>query len=175
MHNHLKELHLAPLSPRQPRKSINNTGISSPRIVTKKITKVVIAVAGYGTRFLPESKIVPKELLPLVDQPMFVYNVQEIKDSGINQIVFVLPENKKTVLDYFKSNPKLEGLLKKHGQNDRLEKLKKINQESPAKPLYYLSTHPTVSSRIATVRMAISGKISFEDYIERLGEPSYRP
>ena len=56
-----------------------------------------------------------------------------------------------------------------------LEKLKKINQESPAKPLYYVSTHPTISSRIATVRMAISGKISFDDYIERLGEPSYRP
>ncbi len=56
-----------------------------------------------------------------------------------------------------------------------LEKLKKINQESPAKPLYYVSTHPTIPSRIATVRMAISGKISFKDYIERLGEPSYRP
>ena len=54
-----------------------------------------------------------------------------------------------------------------------LEKLRKINQESPAKPLYYVSTHPTIPSRIATVRMAISGKISFQDYIERLGEPCY--
>lgn len=56
-----------------------------------------------------------------------------------------------------------------------LEKLRKINQDSPAKPLYYVSTHPTIPSRIATVRMTISGKISFRDYIEQLGEPRWKP
>ena len=92
-----------------------------------QIKKVVIPIAGLGTRFLPLSKILPKELWPLVDKPVIQYIVEEAKNSGIRDIIFVISPEKKVVLDYFKKyylqkSPRLEKTLKdrkKHHVRDK--------------------------------------------------------
>lgn len=95
----------------------------------KDLNKIIIPAAGLSTRFLPVSKVVAKEFLPLVNEPMIVHVVREAVRAGISNIIFILPENKKELLSYFKSKAKLEGILQKRGQKDRFEKLKKIEEE----------------------------------------------
>ena len=102
----------------------------NPKISTEKskITKVVIPIAGLGTRFLPLSKILPKELWPLVDKPVIQYIVEEAKNSGISDIIFVISPEKKIVLDYFKKyyfqkSPKLEKTLKDRKKQEMLKEL----------------------------------------------------
>ncbi len=90
------------------------------------IKKAIIPIAGLATRFLPLSKVVPKELLPLADIPLIQYLIQEAKDSGIEEIIFVLSSNNKKILDYLKTNTKLEKTLKERGKEDLLEELKEL-------------------------------------------------
>lgn len=91
-----------------------------------EIKKAIIPIAGLATRFLPLSKVIPKELWPLVDAPMVQYVVSEAKDAGIREIIFVLsPENKK-VLDYFKPSPKIEKLLKERKKDSILAEMKNL-------------------------------------------------
>lgn len=92
-----------------------------------EIKKTIIPAAGLGTRFLPLSKVLPKELLPLTDVPMVDFAVREIRDSEINKIIFVLSENKKIILDYFKQNKKLENILEKN--NHKKQYLKVIKEK----------------------------------------------
>jgi len=70
-------------------------------IVMKKITKAVIAAAGFGTRFLPQTKAMPKEMLPLVDKPIIQYVVEELVSVGIQDIVIVTGQNKRSIEDHF--------------------------------------------------------------------------
>jgi len=93
------------------------------------LKKIIIPAAGLSTRFLPISKVVPKELLPLVDRPMISYVVKEAKMAGFGQVVFVLSSSQKDCLVYFKSKPKLESTLLKRNQKEVLEKLKKSEEE----------------------------------------------
>ena len=72
------------------------------------IKKAIIPIAGLATRFLPLSKVVPKELWPMVDIPSIQYVIQEAKDSGIEEIIFVLRQDNKRVLDYLKPCKKTE-------------------------------------------------------------------
>ncbi len=82
-----------------------------------KIKKAIIPVAGLGTRFLPLSKVLPKELFPLVDKPVLQYIIEEALVSGIEQIIFVTKPEKKEILNYFqryfKESPELTEILKK--------------------------------------------------------------
>jgi len=94
------------------------------------IKKVIIPVAGLGTRFLPQSKILPKEFFPLVDKPIIQYIVEEVRDSGIKQIIFVINPKRKLVSDYFKKNTRLNQLLKNRDKNELLEEVKKIEEIS---------------------------------------------
>jgi len=91
------------------------------------VKKAIIPAAGLGTRFLPLSKVLPKELLPLVDVPLIDFVVQEAKNSEIDKIIFVLQESKKFILDYFKQNKKLENILEKDSR--RREYLKIIKEK----------------------------------------------
>lgn len=98
-----------------------------------EIKKVIIPIAGLGTRFLPLSKILPKELWPLVDKPVIQYIVEEAKASGISQIIFVISPEKKVVLDYFKKyyfkkSPKLERTLKERKKISFLQELKNLEE-----------------------------------------------
>ena len=70
------------------------------------IQKAIILTAGLGTRFLPLSRVFPKEFWPLADKPMLQYIVEEAVDSGINHIIFVVPPGKKIAFDYFKKPSK---------------------------------------------------------------------
>lgn len=89
-----------------------------------KIKKAVIPCGGLGTRFLPITKAVPKEILPVVDTPVLAYIVNEAIDSGITDIMIVLPEGKAAIREYFAPNKKLEDALEKAGKLDLLELVK---------------------------------------------------
>ena len=83
-------------------------------------TKAVIPVAGMGTRFLPATKAVPKELLPVVDRPALQYIVEEAARAGLPEVLMVTGRNKAAIEDYFDRQPELEAALEKKGDADRL-------------------------------------------------------
>jgi len=91
-----------------------------------EIKKAIIPIAGLGTRFLPLSKVVPKELWPLIDKPVLQYIVEEAKNSGISEIIFVINSQKKFVLDYFRESPQLKKILKERKRNHLLVELRNL-------------------------------------------------
>lgn len=91
-----------------------------------KVRKAVIPVAGLGTRFLPATKTVPKELLPIVDIPSIQYVVQEAVDAGIEEIIFVTGRGKDSIEDHFDDAPELEQVLSDRGQTEMLKMLRRI-------------------------------------------------
>jgi UTP--glucose-1-phosphate uridylyltransferase len=91
-----------------------------------KIKKAVIPVAGLGTRLLPATKTVPKELLPVVDVPAIQYVVEEAVAAGIAQVIFVTGRGKDTIEDHFDVAPELEQVLAERGQREMGESLKRI-------------------------------------------------
>lgn len=94
--------------------------------ITKKIRKAVIPVAGLGTRFLPMTKAMPKEMLPLVEKPVIQYIVEELVNAGIEEIIFVTSANKRAIEDHFDRNFELEYRLQKDGKRETLDMVKKI-------------------------------------------------
>ena len=91
-----------------------------------KIRKLVIPVAGLGTRFLPATKAQPKEMLPVVDKPIIQYVVEDAVRSGITDIILVTGPSKRAVEDHFSPNYELVNMLKKQGKEDVAEEVKKI-------------------------------------------------
>jgi len=91
-----------------------------------KLRKAVIPVAGLGTRFLPATKTVPKELLPIVDIPSIQYVVQEAVDAGIEEIIFVTGRGKDGIEDHFDEAPELEQVLGDRGQQENVKMLRRI-------------------------------------------------
>jgi UTP--glucose-1-phosphate uridylyltransferase len=91
-----------------------------------KVKKAVIPVAGLGTRFLPATKTVPKELLPIVDVPSIQYVVQEAVDAGIEEIIFVTGRGKDGIEDHFDDAPELEQVLADRGQHELVKMLRRI-------------------------------------------------
>jgi UTP--glucose-1-phosphate uridylyltransferase len=94
----------------------------------KEIKKIIIPVAGLGTRFLPLSKVVSKEFFPLVDKPVIQYIIEEVKKSGIKEVVFVTSPGQKTVLNYFQKSPELEKTLIKRKKDKILKELKDFEE-----------------------------------------------
>ena len=92
----------------------------------QKIRKAVIPVAGLGTRFLPATKSMPKEMLPVVDRPVVQYAVDEAFEAGIEHIVFVTGRNKAVIEDYFDLHPELIGTLEQTGKKTQLEALESM-------------------------------------------------
>ncbi len=93
-----------------------------------KIRKLVIPVAGLGTRFLPATKAQPKEMLPVVDKPIIQYVVEDAVKSGITDIIMVTGPSKRAVEDHFSPNYELINLLKKQGKEEMAEEVKKISE-----------------------------------------------
>ena len=93
----------------------------------QKVRKAVIPAAGLGTRFLPETKAMPKEMLPLVDKPTIQYIVEEILDSGIEEILIISGHAKRAIEDHFDSSPELEQHLLKQGKLEQLKQIRKIS------------------------------------------------
>ena len=92
-----------------------------------KIKKAVIPAAGLGTRFLPVTKSMPKEMLPIIDTPAIHYVVKEAVDSGIDDIIIITGRGKKPLEDYFDESPELEMHLKKSKKNDLLKTVREIS------------------------------------------------
>lgn len=90
------------------------------------IKKAVIPVAGLGTRFLPYTKAIPKEMLPIMDIPVIHFIVEEAVSSGIKEILFITSKDKKCIQDYFRPNKKLENFLKIRNKMDCLKQLKRV-------------------------------------------------
>ncbi len=92
----------------------------------QKIRKVVIPVAGYGTRFLPVTKAMPKEMMPIIDKPVIQYVVEEAVASGITEIILVTGAAKRAVEDHFDYNYELQSWLKKCKKEELRERIKNI-------------------------------------------------
>jgi len=91
-----------------------------------RITKVVIPVAGWGTRSLPASKNIPKEMLPVYNKPVVQYVVEEAIASGIKDVVFISNRDKSVIEDHFDYNLQLEGVLERSGKLDKLALIREV-------------------------------------------------
>ncbi|MFA5188228.1 MAG: UTP--glucose-1-phosphate uridylyltransferase GalU [Patescibacteria group bacterium] len=91
-----------------------------------KIKKAIIPVAGFGTRFLPATKAMPKEMLPIIDKPVIQYIVEEAVASGIEDIILVTGASKRAIEDHFDYNYELQNWLKKQGKEEQREEIKRI-------------------------------------------------
>lgn len=91
-----------------------------------KVRKAVIPAAGFGTRFLPQTKAMPKEMLPIVDKPIIQYVVEECVDSGIEDIIIVTGYHKRSIEDHFDHNSELEFHLEAMGKKKRLKMMREI-------------------------------------------------
>lgn len=105
----------------------------------KKVTKAIFPVAGMGTRFLPATKSVPKEIMTLVDRPLVQYAIDEARAAGIKEFIFVTSRGKGALEDYFDHAPQLEHLLRKKGKDELLETLQNTNMDSGA--IAYIRQH----------------------------------
>jgi UTP--glucose-1-phosphate uridylyltransferase len=98
----------------------------------RKITKAVFPVAGKGTRFLPATKSIPKEIMTLVDRPLIQYAIDEARAAGITEFIFVTSRGKSALEDYFDIAPELEATLREAGKTELLDVLAKTNMDSGA-------------------------------------------
>ncbi len=105
----------------------------------KRVTKAIFPVAGLGTRFLPATKSVPKEIMTLVDRPLIQYAIDEARAAGIKEFIFVTSRGKSALEDYFDHSPELENQLRKKGKTELLETLKSTNMDSGA--IAYIRQH----------------------------------
>lgn len=104
-----------------------------------KVTKAIFPVAGLGTRFLPATKSVPKEIMTLVDRPLVQYAIDEARAAGIKEFIFVTSRGKGALEDYFDHAPILEQELRKKGKDQLLATLKDTNMDSGA--IAYIRQH----------------------------------
>ena len=97
--------------------------------MSKSIKKAVFPVAGFGTRFLPATKAMPKELLPIVDKPLIQYAAEEAIAAGIDTLIFVTGRNKRAIEDHFDANNELESILRANGKESQAEMVRNIIPE----------------------------------------------
>ena len=107
--------------------------------MTKKIRTAVFPVAGLGTRFLPATKSIPKEMLPLVDRPLIQYAIDEARAAGITEFIFVTARGKSALEDYFDRAPELERALEAKGATDLLAEVR--NATMPSGAIAYIRQH----------------------------------
>ena len=101
---------------------MNNSGL-------KRVRKAVFPVAGFGTRFLPATKSMPKELMPVVDKPLIQYAAEEAVRAGIDTLIFVTGRHKRAIEDHFDSNPELEAALRAKGKHEQADMVRNILPE----------------------------------------------
>ena len=94
--------------------------------MAKKVRKAVIPAAGFGTRFLPQTKAMPKEMLPIVDKPVIQYVVEDAIAAGIEDILIVTGSQKRSIEDHFDHSFELETRLEESGKTKQLEEIRKI-------------------------------------------------
>ena len=107
--------------------------------MSRKVTKAIFPVAGLGTRFLPATKSIPKEIMTLVDRPLIQYAIDEARAAGIEEFIFVTSRGKGALEDYFDHAHELEANLKRGGKSDLLDILRATNMDSGA--IAYVRQH----------------------------------
>ncbi|SES09391.1 UDP-glucose pyrophosphorylase [Tranquillimonas rosea] len=105
----------------------------------RKVTKAIFPVAGLGTRFLPATKSIPKEIMTLVDRPLIQYAIDEARAAGITEFIFVTSRGKSALEDYFDRAPELEMSLEQKQKHELMEVLESTNMESGA--IAYIRQH----------------------------------
>jgi UTP--glucose-1-phosphate uridylyltransferase len=102
-------------------------GASIPAVMKMKVRKAVFPAAGLGTRFLPATKAMPKEMLPLVDKPIIQYGVEEALAAGCDQIIIITGRGKSAIEDHFDHSYELEKLLEEKNKTDLLTIVRQIS------------------------------------------------
>ena len=129
----------------------------------KQVRKAIIPAAGLGTRFLPATKALAKEMLPIVDKPTIQFIVEEARKSGIEDIVVVDGKNKRSIEDHFDSNPELEDNLRDKHKDEML----KLVQETTDINIYFIrQSHPRLGDAVLTARDFIGD----EPFVVMLGD-----
>jgi len=139
----------------------------------KKIRKAIIPAAGFGTRFLPATKAMPKEMLPIVDKPVIQYVVEEAVEAGIEQIIVVTGWHKRAVEDHFDRHFELESMLEAKGKSKELEEIRRISDL--ANFVYVRQKEPLGNGHAILVAKEVIGREPFimlwgDDFIA--AEPS---
>jgi UTP--glucose-1-phosphate uridylyltransferase len=97
-------------------------------LISARVRKAVLPAAGFGTRFLPATKAIPKEVMPLVDRPIIQYAVEEAVASGIEQMIIVIATGRSAIEDHFDSNSALERWLEERGDIETLRQIRRISE-----------------------------------------------
>lgn len=121
------------------------------------VRRAMILAAGYGTRMLPATKVVPKEMLPLVDRPIIEYILDEVVESGIEQVVIVTSAGKRTVEDHFGPVHHLEQLLEAKSDADTVRRLERVRRASGLAKLVFVRQHTMggIAHAVQSARHAI--------------------
>src|ERR1700760_1611461 len=89
--------------------------------MSQRVRKAVLPVAGLVTRFLPATKVIPKEMIPVIDKPVVQYAVEEARAAGIEEFIFVTADGKESIANHFSPHPALERALEEKGKKDELK------------------------------------------------------
>ncbi len=136
----------------------------------KKVRKAIIPAAGLGTRFLPATKAMPKEILPIVDKPTIQYIVEEAIDSGIEDIIIVTGKGKRAIEDHFDHAPELERNLEEKGKKELLEKVQKASNMAD---IHYINKKNQKDSDMPYGVLATSSAMSLSPFCSET--TSFRP
>lgn len=135
-----------------------------------RIRKAVLPVAGLGTRALPASKVVPKELLPLVDKPVLQYIVEEAVAAGIEEVIFVTSRSKRGIEDHFDAFPELEAVLEKKGRKRELAELHRIENMA-----VYVSVRQAQPLGLGHAVLCAKDLVGDEPFVVMLGDNLVAP
>lgn len=127
--------------------------------MTQRVRKAVILVAGFGTRFLPATKAIPKEMLPILDKPGLQYVVEEAVAAGITDIIFVTGRSKRAIEDHFDSNAELENTLERAGKDALLKEVKRATEL--ANFIYVRQNYPLGAGHATLMAKAAVGNEPF--------------
>src|SRR5512138_713821 len=134
-------------------------------MTTKRVRKAVLPVAGLGTRFLPATKAVPKEMLPLVDTPSIQLIVEECVAGGIEEIIFVTARGKSAIEDHFDRAGELESLLERRGKQDDLARVRR-----PTEMARYVSVRQAEARGLGHAVLCARDAIGDEPFAVVLGD-----
>jgi UTP--glucose-1-phosphate uridylyltransferase len=134
------------------------------------IRKAVLPVAGLGTRVLPASKVIPKEMLPLVDKPTLQYIVEEAVAAGVEEIIFVTSRTKRSIEDHFDAFPELEEILKRKGKHKELVELQQVQSMAT-----YVSVRQSEPRGLGHAVLCAKELVNDEPFIVMLGDDLVAP
>ncbi len=135
-----------------------------------RIRKAVLPVAGLGTRVLPASKVLPKELLPLVDKPTLQYIVEEAVAAGVEEIIFVTSRSKRSIEDHFDAFPELEVVLERKGKLKELEELRHVQGMAS-----YIAVRQAEARGLGHAVLCAKEAVGDEPFIVMLGDDLVAP